>query len=114
VPACRRTQVTKDGAAAVEVQEPVGGALDVLVVTEDGRPVPYARLDVEQPSGEPWIDLVKGVQRIDDFTDAEGRRSLGRLEPGEVEIYASWCLKAGMARVAIKNGERTDVRVVVR
>ena len=114
MPAIQPAEVTKAGFPEVEVREPLGGALDVLVVTEDGRPVPHARLDVDQPSGEPWIDLEGGVQRIDDFTDEAGRRSLRRVEPGAVVVHASWCLKSGMALVKVKDGKKTPVRIVVR
>lgn len=114
VPAMSPAQVRKESRPPVEVLEPTGGALDVVVQTEDGRAVPFARLDVQQPSGEPWIDIANGVQRIDDFTDAEGRRSLRRIEPGTVEVYATWGLKAGMARVKVAQGKRTEVRIVAR
>jgi|GEM_PF-6786716 len=114
VPAVRPAEVTKAGGPAVEVQEPIGGKLDVVVVTEDGRAVPCARLDVDLPSGEPWIDLTNGIQRIDDFTDAEGRRSLHRVEPGSVQVYATWCLKSGKASVRVADGKRAEVRIVVR
>lgn len=114
VPAVQPTRARKRGDVVVEIREPLGADLDVVVVMEDGRAVPYARLDVQQPSGEPWIDLEGGVQRIDAFTDQAGRRSLRRVEPGQVEVYASWCLKSGMARMDLKDGKRSKVRIVVR
>lgn len=114
VPAVQPTRATKAGDVVIEVREPLGVDLDVVVVTEDGHAVPYARIDVQQPSGEPWIDLEGGVQRIDEFTDQAGRRSLRRVEPGKVEVYASWCLKSGMAHVDLKDGKRSKVRIVVR
>jgi hypothetical protein len=114
VPTHETAIVRPDTTSEVLLAESPGGALRVSVKTEDGRAAAYARLDVRQPSGEPWLDVEGGVQRIDPFVDAGGRRDLRRLEPGRVRVRATWGLLSATADVPVSEGRSRDVLLVVK
>jgi hypothetical protein len=107
----RATAVVPEGAEVdVVLREPVGAVLDVLVTDEEGNPRPSALL---------WasvvvFDVVDGVQRLDRFTDARGRRTFARVEPGEVTVHASWGSRHGNATVTLRDGERASLHIVAK
>jgi hypothetical protein len=95
----------------VILREPVGAVLDVLVTDETGDPRPSALLTVY---GSQVFDVVDGGQRLDRFTDARGRRTFARVEPGEATVQASWGTRHGRATVTLRDGEHTSLRLVAK
>ncbi len=67
---------------------PVGGTLEIEVVDSEGRPLPYAHVELTQSGDLPHMDCVDGVQRLDPYTDAAGRRTLRFVTPGPVKVRA--------------------------
>jgi hypothetical protein len=110
LPATATAFVKADATTEVVVREPVGARLDVLVVDAEGRPLPFARLDL----GREWFDVEGDRQRVDAFTDVNGRRTITRVEPGTATVSARWGSRHGRATVALRDGERASVRVVAR
>ena len=94
----------------VVLREPVGARLDVTVVDDEGRPRPFARLRLDRA----WFDVRDDGQRIDTFTDLDGRRSIARVEPGEARVSAEWCGRHGSATVTLRDEGRASVRIVVK
>jgi hypothetical protein len=105
-----RVVVVADATTDLVVQEPRGARLDVLVVDEEGRPRPFARLDL----GRAWFDVEGDRQRVDAFTDANGRRTISRVEPGTATVQATWGSRRGEAAVVLRDAERASVRIVAR
>lgn len=97
--------------ACVTLREPLGARLVVLVTDADGRPRPHARLSMY---GHKIFDIVDGVQRLDLFTDALGRRSLERVEPGRAIIRASWGSRTGSASVDLPDGGTVNVHLILK
>lgn len=95
----------------VTLVEPAPAALDVEVVDARGAPVPFARLAVHTPSEVPPWDIVDGVVRLDPFTGPDGRRCYTCVEPGTVEVEATFGGRRGVATVALTAGTRASVRV---
>jgi hypothetical protein len=93
--------------------EPSGGTILVEVVSETGGPLPYAALQVSQPSGARWADLSDdGVQRVDPFTDFLGRRTLARVEPGAVRVKVTWAGSSAETPVEVGDGGVERIRLV--
>jgi hypothetical protein len=111
LPAQAVADVREGSRIEVVLREPVGATLDVLVTDEGGTPRPSARLAV---AGARVFDVVDGVQRLDRFTDARGRRTFARVESGEVTVTASWGSRTGSATVTLRDGERRTLRLVAR
>ena len=109
----RVTLQPASGSNEIEVRATSGGEVELLVVDELDRPLPYATFAVTQPSGFPWADLDGDVQRIDPYTDARGRRTLRALEPGRVKILASFGSRSAEAEVEVEAGESQRVRIVL-
>jgi len=99
--------------ARLVLREGAGGRLEVQVVDDEGRPLTYARLQVKTASGQPWIDLQDGVQRVDPFTDHEGRRVLHGIEPGAVSIVATWGSRKTQVQVQADSGQGRPVEIVL-
>lgn len=107
-------EVSANGVAPVDLVEPEGGTVDVVLVDADGRPLPFGTFSVDLPSGLTWLDVDDdGAQRIDVFTDAAGRRVLGHVESGEVEVYASWASRTAKTTVTVVDGGRAAARLVL-
>ncbi len=107
----RRVTLEEGQTAELDIQEPIGATLEVLVTDEDGRPRPFARLDVGDLA---VLDVVDGVQRLDLFTDALGRRTLRRVEPGRTRVTARWGSRRGRRRVKLRDAETTSIRIVAK
>jgi hypothetical protein len=94
----------------VVLREPFGGTLDLVVTDGNGDPRPSARFQV---TGARVFDVVDGVQRLDRYVDARGRRTLARVEPGDVTVTATWGSHRGTAQVTVRDRERRTVRLVL-
>ena len=74
--------VPSDGECVIDVREPVGASLEVVVVGEDDRPRAFA----EVTPATPFFDTAGDVQRLDPYTDALGRRTFSRVQPGTAVV----------------------------
>jgi hypothetical protein len=92
---------------------PAPARIDVSVVDTLGREVPFAQLEVTQPSQLPWCDLDGSTQRIDPYVDARGRRTLRNLEAGTIAILARQGELVGRAEVEVEAGGRRSVRITL-
>ncbi|MBL9088920.1 MAG: carboxypeptidase regulatory-like domain-containing protein [Planctomycetia bacterium] len=95
----------------VELREPVGATLDVLVVDATGAARTAARCVVRTGGTIAPFDVVDGVQRLDDFTDARGRRTFARVAPGTVTLTATWGIHRVVVTRDVRDGERAFVRI---
>ena len=100
--------------ADVDVAEAAGGAVDVLVVDADGDPLPFAQVEVTQPSRVPWVELEDGVQRLDGYVDGRGRRVFRGVEPGHVELSVRFGSRRERAAVEVDEGGVVRVQVTLR
>ncbi len=103
--------VTGGRTAGVEVREARGATLDVLVVDADGRGRTAARCDVVTAGSIAPFDVADGVQRLDAFTDARGRRTFARVAPGTVTLTAKWGSHRAVVTRDVRDGERASVRI---
>jgi hypothetical protein len=106
-----RATLVEGEAASIELREPAGGTLEVLVTDEDGRPYPHALLDLGPTE---VFDVVDGEQRLDLRTDVRGRRRLERVEPGSVTVLAEWGSRRGEESVDLRDGDTRRVHLVLR
>jgi hypothetical protein len=114
LPMAGTATVGETGDVEVELREGEGGTLEVAVVDEEHRPLPFAALAVKTPSGLPWVDMVADdVQRLDPYTGATGARRLTHLEPGTVEVTATWGSRKETAKVLVEEGQTTGVLIVL-
>jgi hypothetical protein len=102
-------QETRD----VVLREGEGGAIRVSVVDEEGRGLPFATIELFQPSGVRFVDLEDGVQRLDMFTDQDGRRRFGHVEAGTVRVSASWGSRRVGTMVDVLEGRDVPVTIVL-
>jgi len=114
LPLTGEVTVKGEESARLELRETEGGRLAVQVVDEDGKPLSFATLKVTAASGHPWVDLDGDVQRVDPFTDHEGRRVLNRVEPGGVTVSAAWGSRKKQMSVRVAAAEETEIRIVLR
>jgi len=114
LPVSGTVEVREGETATLVLRESQGGAVDVRVVDAQGRSVSFAELRLELPSGAAWVDEKDGIQRIDPFTDHQGRRRLVRVETGTVKIRARWASRRGEAEVDVREDDVTRVTLVVR
>ena len=97
----------------IELDAPHGGAVDVQVVDEEGRGLPFAKVYIKQESGLRHSDVEGDVQRVDPFTDHAGRRTLHGVEAGEVEITAVYGTRKAKVKVRVYEKEAALARVVL-
>ena len=98
----------------VVATEPEGGEVELIVVDDQGRPLPFASFGIQLPSRVDWLDVSGDTQRIDAFTNVLGRRTLPHVEPGAVAIKATYGGRRGEASVRVDEGGRTVARIEVR
>jgi len=97
------------------LRETQGGMIRVTVSDEEGRPLPYARLDLWQASMGAWVDLEGRVQRIDTFTDHRGQRLLRDVQHGRVRIIATWGSRRNDVFLDLQPGSaEVPARIVLR
>ena len=60
------------------------------------------------------LEPTTGVQRIDDFTDEHGERTLRRVAAGHVTLRARWGSRSGEAVVDVRDGVTMSATVVVK
>lgn len=106
-------EVPKEGTLRLTLTEGDGADLEVLVVGEDGRPLPFAALAVKTPSALPWVDLQGTHQRIDPYTDHLGRRLVTHVESGALTVTATWGSRKASQVVEAVAGETVTVRLVL-
>jgi hypothetical protein len=113
--AATTVDVTAGRESKVALREIDGATLEVVVIDAAGDTVPFARLRVVTASKLPWLDLdAAGVQRLDPFTDGNGRRTLSRVEPGLVTVYASYGDGHAKAEVDLLDGQRKALRLELK
>ena len=113
--AFREVDVVEGVETSVELQAMVECTVDVTVVDEAERPVPFALLEFDTEGRLPWVDVGEdGTQRLDSFTDRLGHRVCRGVPPGSVPLRASWNGKAGEAKLELRGGDRRVVRIVVK
>jgi hypothetical protein len=61
-----------------------------------------------------FVDLEDGVQRLDAYVDHLGRRTLRRVEPGNVSLKATYGSRRAHVAAVVVDGRTTPVRMVVR
>jgi hypothetical protein len=114
VPTATTVEVEADRTTYVVLREPEGSEVEVTVVDDEGRPLPFATVEVEQPSDVEWLDLDDaGTQRFDAYTDHVGRRTFAHLEPGKVEFSAAWASRKGTLEAELSDRSSERVRIVV-
>lgn len=104
-------RVVADRTTDVELREPVGATLDVLVVDATGAARTAARCVARTGGTIAPFDVTDGVQRLDDFTDARGRRTFARVAPGTVTLTATWGSHRAVVTRDVRDGERAFVRI---
>ena len=115
VPCEASVELPPNGDVVVELVEPSGGDVEVVVVDEDGRGLPFATIEVKTESGLEWLDVADdGAQRIDPFVDERGRRRLAHVEPGTLELSATFGTRKGTATASVDEGGRTVARVLIK
>jgi hypothetical protein len=82
----------------VEIREAVGGSIYVQVLDEEGLPVPFARITVKQPDGQPYTLLEDGRQILTHYTDRNGLATLPGLPPGPVTVTATFGTRKASAK----------------
>ncbi|MDJ0973261.1 MAG: hypothetical protein QNJ98_02215 [Planctomycetota bacterium] len=97
----------------LELNAPVGGEVDVEVVDEEGRGLPFAKVYLKQESTLAHADVTGDVQRIDPYTDHLGRRTLHGVERGEVEVTAVYGARKASVKVQVRDKESTLARIVL-
>jgi len=108
----KSVDVVANQTTELEVRESKGRERDLLVVDENGDPLPYASFQLSRGKyREDWIDEHDGVQRLDRFTDHEGRRTLARMDPRVTKITVSWGSRK--TTVDIGDDETDELRVVL-
>jgi hypothetical protein len=113
LPMADLVQVRGGDEARVDLREPLGATVEVVVVDEAGTALPFATLVVKTGSGQPWVDLVDGRQRLDPFADHEGRRILRNVESGKVQLRVSWGARKKTLSIQLTPGETRLQKVVL-
>ncbi len=107
-------QIDAGARVDVELREPAAGRLDIEVVDGEGRPCPFATIQVFGAGGSTAYEVEDDVQRLDSLTDTAGRRSFRRTAPGAATVFASWRGRRASASVVVEERGRVTARIVVR
>ena len=108
--------VTLVGRQVTEVvtREAAGGEVEILVRDAEGNPVPFAALEVARADGQIWYDVDDaGVQRLDPYVDARGRRILTHQPPGTLRVRASLGTRKGVGEVEVVDRGRRVLPITV-
>ncbi len=93
-----------------ELSEHDGVRRELEVVDENGEPLPFARIEL-WPERSGWIDVRDGVQRLDRFTDHQGRRTLARMSRRIKDVTVSWGSR--WATVDVGEAKTGTLRIVL-
>ncbi len=99
------------------LRERVGARIELEVVDEKGRPLPHARVHVgmlRRREPTTWQPTVRHTQRIDGFTDHQGRRAYDSVDPGHVTLTGTWADRAGKATLDVSEGQAVRAQLVLR
>jgi len=88
------------GHLCVDLFEPWGWTACVTVLDEEGRPVPFASLEVSQEGGAPYAAFSGDVQHAGLWTDRDGRATLRDLSSGAATVTASHGTRKARATIA--------------
>ncbi|MGQ0613525.1 MAG: hypothetical protein ACT4PV_07310 [Planctomycetaceae bacterium] len=75
-------------AASLDLREPLGWTGTVTLLDEEGRPVPFATLEIEQECGAPYAVLEGDLQLVGLFTGPGGGAILRDLSAGRATVTA--------------------------
>lgn len=101
------------GVTEARVQERAGGRLTVEIIDEHGRGLSFATCQLQTGCSHPYVDMQDGIQRMDRFTDHEGRRTYAGVFPGPVTLYVQWGHRRKNVEAKIAAGRTEVVRVVL-
>ena len=105
-------EIVEGGTIEIELRESKGLRREIQVVDENGDPLPFARFELRRGNGRgDWIDEVEGAQRLDLFTDHEGRRTLARVGPHITHVAVFWGSRK--ATIDLGEGETGALRIVL-
>ena len=108
----KEVEVVEGRTIEIELRESTGLRREIEVVDGDGNPLPFARIEPRGAKGNAeWIDEQQGTQRLDLFTDHEGRRTLARLNPQVTRLTVTWGSRK--ATVDLGEGEDGTLRLVL-
>jgi hypothetical protein len=90
-----------------------GATLEVEVLDTLGRALPFAHVDLTLPDDQPLMDCMDGVQRLDPYTDAAGRRTYRFVTPGQVKVKAYFGTRNAEVQLEVADGATVPVRIVL-
>ncbi len=100
--------------ATVSLSAPEGGRIEVVFEDEHGRALPFSSLTIKQPSGMPYADVDdNGIQRLDMYADAQGRRTLHSVEPGTVAVIGRYAGRTVNQTVDVVDLETTTIKLSI-
>jgi hypothetical protein len=94
------------------LREPLGARLEVTTCDASGRLLPAAEVRVDRRDTI-VLDVVDGIQRLDWYTGADGRRSFARVQPGPTTVNATWGSRTGSTHVTLVDGETATIEIVL-
>ena len=109
-----KIHVVADDVVRVDLLEPCGGRVLLHVVDAEGLGLPFATFEVSSWCSNTWLDLGGDVQRIDAFTDHEGRRILDHVDAGGLHLTVRWAGHEVSGDFEVREGEDTEARIIVR
>lgn len=92
---------------------PTGGTLEVEVVDEVGRGLPFPTIRIDRKDALPHLDCVDGTQRVDPFGDAEGKRVYRHVGAGPIKVWALFGSRVSSAEVVMTDGGHERIRIVL-
>ena len=115
VPTETAVEVVAGERVETTVTESRGATIDLLVVDESGEPLPFASARIVQPSLVEWLDVSDDdVERVDEFVDIRGRRSLAHVEPGDAQVVVTRGARTTNATVHTTDASTSRVTVTLR
>jgi hypothetical protein len=112
VPTTCAVAVAAGRTTRVTLREAAGATVHVRVVDGEGEGLPYAILDL--PPAPEWVDLHEGVQRLDPFTDVEGRRTLRRMPIQRRRLAATYGSRTGSVELDLRDGAAQTVTITIK
>lgn len=109
LPAAAEVVVEAGEETTVDLVEPRGARLTAVVVDERGVPLPFAHVGVDGAI----VAAERGLQRIDERADVDGRRTWPRVEPGRRVVRARHGSRSAQATVDAPDGASVEVRLVL-